>query len=316
MTDQLIAGKLLHALRELPEAYARLRWFVEPGSRPTDTGSRQRHGDSVRDPAVLTVLDLLDDREKGTPVRDPAEVEADEVWDAEKDEWVKARRKGVLPTLSGWCRLLDGKLWDSGIEHVEYGLTPCTANCETAPVAARAEHREGPCSDDPQRHWAKPVVATECAWLTARCEENPDWLIEQDWLDTITNDLTDLLSEVQLFTGTLPVKKAKWVCLNPGCGWPLAEQDGGAWFTCTGCKGSWSRVEMHHRAERKAPKPLREVAVIVGVSERTLRTKLAEGKFKPCERRGAADLFTADEVSKAMLPDTYSRRGKHGRIAS
>lgn len=108
--DQHLTQKLLKALTELPAAYNQLHLFQLPGSKPSDTGSKQRHGTlSTRAPLVLEVLDLLDRRHKNDvePTRDNYDL----------DRLAGNRRLGILPTLSQWVRLADGEMWDSGVQH-------------------------------------------------------------------------------------------------------------------------------------------------------------------------------------------------------
>jgi hypothetical protein len=312
----VLTGRLTKALRGLPGAYERLRLFVQPGSRPSDQGSRQRHGDSVRDVVVLAVEDLLSERIKPGvyPARVPSEVELDQVWDPERGkggEWVRRRRLGVLPTLSQWCRLVDADLWDAGIEHDEYGLEPCGHLCWLAPVHARGDLREGPCSEQPHRHWSRPTVAGECAWLLGHV----DWMSHQDWWDVIVEDLAGLHDEVAGIIGELE-KTERLTCLSPGCGWHVVEKAGGAWFKCAGCGKSWGRLELHRMAERRKPKTLMELTGPTGLSVVTLRRYEDAGKLTPLpERRGTAKLYDLDQVMDATVIERYKpKRGTRGRF--
>ncbi len=316
-TTQLLAQRLTTILRDLPAAYQQLALFRIPGSKPADTGSKQRHGDTARDVLVITVEDLLSERVKpGTyPARVPSEIALDQVWDpaARKGvgDWVTARRQGVLPTLSQWCRLVDAELWDAGIEHPEYGLEPCGQLCWLAPVAARNDHRHGPCSEQPHQHWTRPTVADECGWLTSHAI----WIIDQPWSDQINDDLRSLLGDVQAAIGEIE-KPVKMTCLKPGCGWSVKPQDGGAWFKCTGCGKSSSRLELHRIAERRQPKTLAELAGPTGLSIVTLRRYEDAGKIVPLpERRGNAKQYDLDEVMQATHAERYKpERGTRGRF--
>ena len=325
--DELLARQLMTILRDLPPAYAQLVWFLEPGSRPTDQGSRQRHGDAVRDPLRLAVEDLLSERVKpgAYPVRlDPDrgidQVLEDQVWDRERGEdgeWVTARRQGVRPTLAQWSRLVDGELWDAGIEHDEYGLQPCGHLCWLAPVRARLDDREGPCSQHPDspispaQHWTRPTVAEECAWLT----DHAAWIIEQEWAEVVLTDLRRLLTDVQAVIGELE-RPEKLTCLTPGCGWPVREQQGGAYYKCSGCGKSYGRIELHRMAERKKPKTLTELVGPTGLSIITLRRYKDAGKFEALpERRGNAEQYDLEQVMAATMAERYKpERGRRGRF--
>lgn len=315
-TAEVLTGRITKALRELPAAHDRLRLFLEPGSPPSDQGSRQRHGDAVRDPLRLAVEDLLSERVKPGvyPVRVASEVELDQLWHptrGQAGEWVRVRRLGVLPTLSQWCRAVDADLWDAGVEHDEYGLACCGRLCWLAPVQARRDPRQGPCSEQPHQHWTRPNVAAECTWLAPHV----DWMAGQEWFDTITEDLGGLLTEIQVIIGDLE-KPAKRVCLTPGCGWPVVEEAGGAWFKCRGCGKTWGRLELHRMAERKKPKSLAECTGPTGLSIGTLRRYEDAGKITPLpERRGTAKLYDLNDVMDATLAERYKpQRGAKGRF--
>jgi predicted RNA-binding Zn-ribbon protein involved in translation (DUF1610 family) len=319
---QLLARRLTTILRDLPPAYERLKLFRVPGLRPSDSGSRQRHGDAVRDVLALAVEDLLNERVKpGTyPARVPSEIALDQVWDPTarngRGDWVTARRQGVLPTLAAWSRLVDAELWDAGIEHPEYGLASCGRLCWLAPVQARDDNREGPCSEQPHHHWTRPPVPDECAWLT----QHATWIVEQNpsdpddnWPEDIITDLRRLLADIQTITGELE-KPVKMTCLKPGCGWPVQPQDGGTWFKCTGCGKSSSRLELHRIAERKQPKTLTELAAPTGLSIITLRRYEDAGKITPLpERRGNAKQYDLDQVMQATQAERYKPQGRSAR---
>jgi hypothetical protein len=259
--DQHLVQKLSKALTELPAAYNQLHLFQLPGSRPSDTGSKQRHGTlSTRAPLVLEVLDLLDRRHKNDvePTRDNYEL----------DRLVGQRRLGVLPTLSQWVRLVDSEQWDSGLVH-----------------AAPAEI---------------PTVESECGWLQSHVE----WISQQGWLQEIADDLTRMLKDCTLITGTTE-QHIKMTCTNLGCGWPVQEEADGAWFKCTGCGRSWGRLELHKMAERKKPKPLIECAKLAGVSDRTLNRLIEAGLLKHVARDGTRYLYDIDAVMKATMNLRY-----------
>ncbi len=106
-----LTAKLTKTLQQLPPAYDQLHLYWLPGTQPTDTGSKQRHGAlSTRSLIHLAVLDLLDERPK--PDADPTRS------DYELDHMAGARRQGVLPNLSGWVRRVDGELWDEDVSHI------------------------------------------------------------------------------------------------------------------------------------------------------------------------------------------------------
>ncbi len=105
-----LTAKLTKTLQQLPPAYDQLHLYWLPGTQPTDTGSKQRHGAlSTRSLIHLAVLDLLDERIKPDvePARDNYEL----------DQLAGTRRQGVVPTIRQWVILFDAALWDINHEH-------------------------------------------------------------------------------------------------------------------------------------------------------------------------------------------------------
>ena len=102
MTDQTKRD-----LMSIPDLYALLPMFAEPGVGATGEGGSGKPGS--KPPVNLAVLDLLDTREK--PDSDPQRL------DWELDRMAGSRRQGVLPTLASWVRLVDGEMWDESAEH-------------------------------------------------------------------------------------------------------------------------------------------------------------------------------------------------------
>jgi hypothetical protein len=99
-------------LGELPDLFAQLSHFWEPGSSPKDPDQRRGKSNPAHRSVVnLDVLDLTDVREKANA--EPTRTDYD------LDRRAGARRQGVLPTLASWSRLVDSELWDAGIEHEE-----------------------------------------------------------------------------------------------------------------------------------------------------------------------------------------------------
>ena len=187
---------------------------------------------------------------------------------AELDKMAGARRMGILPTLAQWVRLIDAELWDAEILHTE-------------PV----EH---------------PTVTTECAWL----QSHTDWISQQPWVADIVDDLTRMLKDCTLITGT-GTDVIKLTCTNLGCGWPVYEENDGAWYHCTGCGKAWGRLELHKMAERKQPKTLTFCAQFAGLSVRTLNRYIHAGKIRPVARDGQLNLYDLNAVMEATMSERY-----------
>lgn len=229
--------RLREALEGLPAAYSDLRHFRLPGSRPPDPDAKPRgKRQSSRPPLVVDVIDLEDQREK-------ADADATRA-DYDLDRRAGARRQGVLPTLACWVRLVDGELWDDGIEH------------------------EPPADD--------PTVATECGFLLTHI----DWIGEQQWLGEITGDIGAMLDDVRHATGWRP--EPKYHCGT--CGWDVEGRDPGddgkfTWFNCTGCPKTWTRATGEAALQREQAnfQPLRACAKAVERPIETLRFWRAQG---------------------------------------
>lgn len=278
-------------LAELPKVFALLPLFVETSTAPPDPDHRIGDSNPARPPMRLEVLDLLDMREK-------ADAEAQRT-DYDLDRRAGSRRQGVLPTLVGWARLVDGELADDEDlpeykQADEHGLIACSAVCTEAPNRARKLKTYGPCSEVAKHHWSTPTVTGECAWLSAQL----GWIIEQDWADEFENDVSNMVTDVKRVTGT--DTKVKMTCLVVGCGWPVVKMDGGSWYRCTGCGKPTSRMELHRMAERAKPKPLRTLAKQLNRSERSLRAYRTEGLIRPVARDGAVDLYDQQAVTEVI----------------
>jgi hypothetical protein len=96
-------------LGELPELYAQLWMFSEPGSAPKDPDQRSGKSNPAHRSVVnLDVLDLTDER-----LKDDAE---DMRTDYGIDSRAGARRQGVVNTLASWSRLVCSEMSDEDIE--------------------------------------------------------------------------------------------------------------------------------------------------------------------------------------------------------
>lgn len=322
------------ALAGLPDACAGLGLSVVPKARLTrDTGSRQRHADSVRIPINVTAVDLANTHHKiSSPVvRDH---------DNYRLDLIAGRRLGIIPTLSNWCRTVDAALWDAGIEHDEHGVRACTSTCQEAPVRARRVLELGPCpadSDDGygrpgggRWHATTPTVGSECSFLLthldwAAGQPTPEWYApthwyepetdasdQVDWIVDLVADLDRMLKDARSVTGAAVPEPLRCTF----CGWTVDPQDGGAWYRCSGCERSWSRVELHNMAERTKPKTLTELVGPTGLSMVTLRRYEADGRIAPNGRRGQAKTYDLDEVMRATHTERYRpTRGQKGRFA-
>jgi excisionase family DNA binding protein len=257
-------SNLRATLEAIPVAYDALGAFLLPGSLPPDPDRRTGPPIASRRAVLnLDVVDLLDTREK-------ADADATRV-DYALDRMAGARRQGVLPTLVSWTRLVDGELWDEGVEH------------------------EPPADG--------PTVASECAFLLAHVA----WVDEQQWANEIEDDTAAMLRDMRKAVGELEVKKARLTCLQPGCGWDVEEEAGREVFRCTGCGRKWGRIELHNMAERKKPKTVKQIATLLGVSVRTIRYAIADGKLRPIARDGSADLFDLQQASAATMQAKYRK---------
>jgi hypothetical protein len=280
-----IRGQIHDALTNLPDAYALLALFMLPGSAPVDPDGISGTRSPAKPPLRLEVIDLLDVREKpdAAPIRiaatDPsARDHADIDTDRRDYQWrdgrkkmtgsPAARRLGILPTLVQWVRLVDGELWDDGIEHGE--LT------------------------------GAPTVASECSWLLVHL----GWIIEQQWADEMAVDLTTMFDDVRRATGWTAEEPDR--C--PKCGWIVEARDGGAWYSCTGCPETWAmHAEISKlMARQEYVMTLRACAAEVGRPLSSLKEWRSRGWINPCaeSNRGVSlfDVREVEEVHKRVVP--------------
>lgn len=294
-------------LAELPTFYELLPLFRLPGSRPPDPNGHSATS-LARPPLSLDVLDLEDAREKRDSDPQRTDARLDRMGFRWRDRDGKltgspaARRQGILPTLVAWCRLVDEELWDSGLEHREYGLMPCSANCTEAPVRARMDNREGPCSAIARQHWTVPTAKAETGFLLLHL----DWCGEWRWFGELAADVRTMHADIRQAIGDAAPEPLH--C--PSCGWGVAEQDGGKWFRCTGCERAWSWLEIGKIYERQKPKTLSEIAVLTHVPLSTLKKWAKLRWIKPVARDGAALYSLVKVQGFALSTQPYRKKAE------
>lgn len=300
--DQLQARK--HAKRfagvldDLPLAHDQLWLHLLPDGRSAGMGSRQRHSVFSHGNVLnLDALDLLSTTEK--PEADL--YRTDEAIEADKE----GRRQGVLPTLSQWVRLVDDSL-SASMHEPPFALVTCGPICrfqaEADEVALWPIYPGYACSEREGTHWRPPTVVSHCRWLRS----HSSYICDHDWADVMVRDLELLLQDIQVVTGMVDHDRTM-PCLTLTCGNIAYPQKGGAWYRCSGCDRAWSRAELMQHAERNAPRTLVECAKLLNVSERTLRTLLAQQLISPIPglKRGKSPLFYPREVDEATMVNRY-----------
>lgn len=302
--DQIQARKHARAfgsvLDDLPLAHDQLWLHLLPDGRSAGMGSRQRHSVFSHGNVLnLDAVDLLSTTEK--PGADL--YRTGEAIEADKQD----RRQGVLPTLTQWVRLIDDRMTVAAALHdPPYALVTCGPVCrfagEADEVALWPAYPGYACSEFESTHWRKPTVVSQCRWLRTQ----GSYITEQDWAAVIVADLEALLRDIQLITGMVDHDRTM-PCLTLSCGNVAYPQKGGAWYRCSGCDRAWSRGELMRHAERNAPRTLVECAKLLNVSERTLRTLLAQHLISPIRglKRGKSPLFDPREVDAATMSTRY-----------
>lgn len=271
--DQHLTQKLSKALTELPAAYEQLFWYWLPGGRPADTGSLQHHSAlDTRALIMLDVLDLTDMRIK--PDSDPTRQDYESDWVPRR--WLDGQDREVVE---------EGRRRQGVIPTLRQWVTRVDAELWDAGT----NHSEPPES---------LTAYGECNWLT----HHLDWITAQAWLSDITADVNRMFTDVQRV-----VKEMDFKLICTECGWRVEERDGGAWYRCTGCGWARSRMELHRAAERKKPKTLAEIASLINVSLKTLRTYADKGYLKVVARYGKASLYDLDAVALATMNLKYKR---------
>lgn len=273
LANHHLATKLAKTLAELPAAYEQLFWYWLPGGRPADTGSLQHHSAlDTRALIMLDVLDLTDTRIKpdSDPTRDDYELD--------RVQWSWEDGDGRKVTEPGRYR---------------QGVVPTLRGWVTR-IDAEMWDADQPHPEPPDQMTAYG----ECNWLTHQL----DWSTAQPWLSDITADVNRMFTDVQRV-----VKEMDFKLICTECGWRVEEQDGGAWYRCTGCGWARSRMELHRAAERKKPKTLAEIASLINVSLKTLRTYADKGYLKVVARYGKASLYDLDAVALATMNLKYKR---------
>lgn len=251
------------SLIEIPDLYSLLPLFtgLMSGSGEPSGGG----GNPSRPPANLALVDLTDTREK-------PDAEAQRT-DYDLDRMAGGRRQGVLPTLASWTRLVDGELWDEGIEH-----------------------------DDPA---ADPTVVSECAFLLTHL----GWCSEQQWFDELAADVKSIRRDLRDAVRERDEEPLR--CFVEGCGWGVDRvQPAGAefpWYRCSGCGTTWSHLEVYRLHERQKPMRLSACAESLGRPLSTLKEWRQQGWLRPFAREGSTSLYRLVDVQQVAL------RVQHGR---
>ena len=191
--------------------------------------------------------------------------------DFDLDRRAGARRQGVLPTLASWSRLVDSELWDEGREHT-------------------------PPSDS-------PTIAGECGFLL----EHLRWAEDHRWFDELAADVAGIHRD--LMRAVREPDPIALVCTIPGCGWGVINE--GPYFRCTGCGKTTSPLEAYRMAEKKRPKTIRECAVQLNVSVRTLRKLIASRELRHVAAGpGKSLLYDVQDASAALAKERLTRRAE------
>jgi ribosomal protein L37AE/L43A len=150
-------------LGELPELYAALDNFWEPGSTPKDPDQRSgKSNPAWRCVVNLDVLDLTDMR-----LKDGADATRADYW---RDAAEGARRQGVVQTLASWCRLVDEE------------------RREDDPTRFLADDVDL-CED--------PNISSETGYLLAHLT----WAAEQPWFVELHDDVRKIWGDVRRAIG-------------------------------------------------------------------------------------------------------------------
>lgn len=168
-------------------------------------------------------------------------------------------RYGVVPRVGLWVRMAIEEMDDAGEQHTRL--------------------------DDWQ------TLASLCGALKAYTS----WLITQQWVTELVDDMKEIRSELEQATGVR--KEFKPRCRNVFCGKTLEPQDNGSWYRCPFCEREYTVAA--DLVALGAAQYLRgeEVAQLLDIAWSTVRRFKAEGWIRPIEHtsEGVA-LFDLDQV--------------------
>lgn len=181
------------------------------------------------------------------------------------------RRLGVLRTLGLWVSLIHPELEDT--------------EGETAVCCPGREH----------------TISGECSWLIQHLDFTMG--LHPDFGCDISAIWRDLRNQ------TRTVDAGPLRCLIETCGWPVEEMSGGAWYRCTGCRRSWSRLELHKLHEQQKPKTLSEIAALTQIPLSTLKDWAKRRWIKPAVRDGKS-LYSLTKVQAFAVKTQKGRKDK------
>jgi ribosomal protein L37AE/L43A len=250
-------------LGELPEMYAQLWMFSEPGSAPKDPDQRSGKSNPAHRSVVnLDVLDLTDER-----LKDDAE---DMRTDYGIDSRAGARRQGVVNTLAAWCRLVDEERRG---EYEDDGNFP-------------ADSVE--LSED-------PTISSECGYLLHYL----DWIAEHQWFDDEMHpDVKQIWSDVRRVCGVRdPIG---YEC--PTCQWLVVPRYDHTVYACTGCERTWTMANEVDAflADQTSVMSLPDCARWIGKPLQNLNYWKTKGYILPVgfDRKRKRDLFDVRLVQR------------------
>lgn len=277
MTDFLTKAKaeaLRRHLLEIPDLYACVETVaatVMPRRAPTG-GKTGKRADPPA-PVDLGLLDMLDSRDKTpskTDLDDPRRVRDDSVLPWERGD---NDRLGVLPTLADWVRLADAEMWDALHDH------------------------DAPADD--------PTIVSETGWLSRHL----DWLIEQQWVTELDQDVHRLWRQLSTAVGE---NRPEY---RPRCRCGARMRDDGAYFTCPDCATTVRDDRMDHRTALANETPMDAYAFAAfGVLPERIRKWVEREVLEPAKdddgkpiMRGKRHVYWPLDVLR-LADDTTLRR--------
>jgi len=148
---------------------------------------------------------------------------------------------------------------------------------------------------DAGEHAPTVVYWSDLTDLLGAIKAATPWLITQQWVTELAQDMHALRTEIEQALGITPIFKPR--CRNLWCGTLLEPMDNDSWYECPGCKRKYTIAEDLKALGGAQYLRGEEVAQLLDIAWSTVRRFKAEGWIRPiaCTASGVA-LFDLDQV--------------------
>lgn len=151
------------------------------------------------------------------------------------------------------------------------------------------------------------TVASECAWLA----QVQPFVLAQKWAAMFVRDIAELQSTLeQSSTGKVEFVPRCDQCALDGRSVRLDPKDDASWWKCPACNKEFTPSRSGDLARRQPPLPGAEIAAVLGISEKTIRTWKHRGFIAPAGHDHGRPLYHLADVQRVKERVRERRGGK------